>query len=98
MFSGQSHHVVPAVDLCDLVDLWLVGGANYLFHGLCNYFVLVAERDFMRHGPLTKRLVSHARPGDAVEGFAADRNLAQLREPAQRIANNIEAVINAKGS
>ncbi len=42
---------------------------------------------------LTKRLVNHARPNDVTEGYAADWTLAQLRAPAQRIADRIEALM-----
>ena len=41
---------------------------------------------------LTKRLVNHARPNDVTEGYAADWTVRQLREPAQRIADRIEAL------
>ena len=38
------------------------GGAKFWFHGLCNAFITVAERDLMLPRSLTKRLVNHARP------------------------------------
>ena len=41
----------------------------------------------------TKRLVNHARPGDVTEGYAADWTVAQLREPAQRIADRIDELM-----
>ena len=44
---------------------------------------------------LTKRLVNHARSNDITEGYAADWTLGQLREPAQRIADRIEGLMNA---
>jgi len=43
---------------------------------------------------LTKRLVNHARPNDVTEGYAADWTIAQLREPAQRVADRIEALMS----
>ena len=43
---------------------------------------------------LTKRLVNHARPNDVTEGYAADWTVGQLREPAQRTADRIEALMN----
>ena len=67
------------------------GGAKFWFHGLRNCFITVAERDLMLPPSLTKRLVNHARPNDVTEGYAADWTIAQLREPAQRIADRIEA-------
>jgi len=45
--------------------------------------------------PLTKRLVNHARDDDITEGYAADWTVEQLREPAQRVADRNEALMNA---
>ena len=69
------------------------GGAKFWFHGLRNCFITVAERELMLPPSLTKRLVNHARPNDVTEGYAADWTVAQLREPAQRIADRIEALV-----
>ena len=69
------------------------GGAKFWFHGLRNCFITVAERDLMLHPSLTKRLVNHARPSDVTEGYAADWTIAQLREPAQRIADRIDMLM-----
>ena len=68
------------------------GGAKFWFHGLRNCFITVAERELMLPPSLTKRLVNHARPNDVTEGYAADWTLAQLREPAQKIADRIDAL------
>ena len=38
------------------------------------------------------RTVNHARPNDVTQGYAADWTIAQLREPAQKIADRIEAL------
>ena len=46
--------------------------------------------------PLNKWLVNHARPNDVTEGYAADWTIAQLREPAQKIANRIKARMRAE--
>ena len=70
------------------------GGAKFWFHGLRNCFITVAERELMLHPSLTKRLVNHARPNDVTEGYAADWTIEQLREPAQRIADRIEALMS----
>ena len=70
------------------------GGAKFWFHGLRNCFITVAERELMLPPSLTKRLVNHARPNDVTEGYAADWTLAQLREPAQKIADRIEALMH----
>ena len=69
------------------------GGARFWFHGLRNAFITVAERDLMLPRPLTKRLVNHARDDDITEGYAADWTVEQLREPAQRVADRIEALL-----
>ena len=58
-----------------------------------NCFITVAERDLLLPLSLTKRLVNHARPSDVTEGYAADWTIEQLREPAQRIADRIEALM-----
>ncbi len=71
------------------------GGARFWFHGLRNAFITVAERELMLPRSLTKRLVNHARPGDVTEGYAADWTVEQLRDPAQRIADRIDALIEA---
>ena len=67
-----------------------VSGTKFLFHGLHNVFITVAERELMLPRSLTKRLVNHARPSDVTEGYAADWTVEQLREPAQRIADRID--------
>ena len=68
------------------------GGAKFWYHGLRNCFITVAERDLLLPRSLTKRLVNHARSDDITEGYAADWTIRQLREPAQRIADRIEAL------
>ena len=70
------------------------GGVKFWFHGLRNSFITVAERELMLPPSLTKRLVNHARPNDVTQGYAADWTIAQLREPAQNIANRIEALMH----
>ena len=70
------------------------GGAKFWYHALRNCFITVAERDLLLPLSLTKRLVNHARPNDVTEGYAADWTIGQLREPAQRIANRIEVLMN----
>ena len=69
------------------------GGAKFWFHGLRNCFITVAERELMLPHALTKRLVNHAPPNDVTEGYAADWTIGQLRRPAQRIADRIEALM-----
>ena len=69
------------------------GGAKFWFHGLRNSFITVAERELMLPPSLTKRLVNHARPNDVTQGYAADWTITQLRQPAQKIADRIEALM-----
>ena len=69
------------------------GGVKFWFHGLRNNFINVAERDLLLPPLLTKRLVNHARPNDVTQGYAADWTIAQLREPAQKIADRIEPLM-----
>ena len=69
------------------------GGAKFWYHGLRNAFITIAERDLMLPHALTKRLVNHAPPNDVTEGYAADWTIGQLRDPAQRIADRIEALM-----
>ena len=75
------------------VDISKAAGTRFWFHGLRNAFITVAERDLMLPRPLTKRLVNHARDDDITEGYAADWTVEQLREPAQRVADRIEALL-----
>ena len=71
------------------------GGTRFSFHGLRNAFITGAERELMLPRSLTKRLVNHARPSDVTEGCAADWTVEQLREPAQRVADQIEVLMSA---
>ena len=70
-------------------------GAKFWYHGMRNCFITVAERELMLPSSLTKRLVNHAPPNDITESYAADWTIGQLRDPAQRIADQIEALMNA---
>ena len=70
------------------------GGVKFWYHALRNCFITVAERDLLLPRSLTKRLVNHARSSDITEGYAADWTIGQLRQPAQRIADRIEALAN----
>ena len=71
------------------------GGAKFWFHGLRNCFITVAERELMLPSSLTKRLVNHSRSNEVTEGYAADWTVAQLREPVQRIADQIDELMYA---
>ena len=69
-----------------------VAGTKFWYHGLRNSFITVAERELLLPRSLTKRLVNHARGSDVTEGYAADWTVEQLREPAQRVADRIDAL------
>ena len=56
-----------------------------------------AERDLILPHTLTKRLVNRAPPRDVTKGYAAAWTIAQLREPAQRIADRIELLMMGHG-
>ena len=70
----------------------MVGGAKFWFHGLRNCFITVAKRADAAPS-LTKQMVNHTRPNDVTEGYVADWTVAQLREPAEKIADRIEALM-----
>ncbi len=74
-------------------DIGRAAGTRFWFHGLRNVFITVAERELMLPRSMTKRLVNHARPNDVTEGYAADWTVEQLREPAQRMADRIDALM-----
>ena len=70
-----------------------VAGTKFWYHGLRNSFITVAERELLLPRSLVKRLVNHSRGTDVTEGYAADWTVEQLREPAQRVADRIDALI-----
>ena len=53
----------------------------------------MAERELLLPRSLTKRLVNHSRGSDVTEGYASDWTVEQLREPAQRVADRINALM-----
>ena len=74
------------------------GGKSFWFHAMRNCFISVASRDLLLPESLVKRLVNHRCPaGDVTQDYAADWTLAQLRGPAQRIADRIDELIAAGG-
>ena len=89
--AGTSGHVEDPHYLYPRITK--TGGAKFWFHALRNCFITVAERELMLPSTLTKRLVNHAAPNDVTEGYAADWTVAQLREPAQKIADRIETLM-----
>ena len=69
------------------------GGKPFWFHALRNCFVTVAAHDLKLPESLVKRLVNHQTGGDVTQDYATQWTLEQLREPAQRIADRIDALI-----
>ena len=80
----ELQHLYPRISEAAETRFW--------FHGLRNAFITVAERDLALQPSLTKRLVNHARPADVTENYAAAWTVQQLRGPAQRVADRIEAL------
>ena len=58
----------------------------------------LGARSGMLPRSLTKRLVNHARQGDVTEGYAADWTVQQLLEPAQRVADRIDELMDVRTS
>ncbi len=99
VFSSATSETGHIVELSHLHPrIGKTAGAKFWFHGLRNCFITVAERELMLPRSLTKRLVNHARPSDATEGCAADWTVEQLREPAQRVADRIDAPMASTAS
>lgn len=71
------------------------GGAKFQFQGLRNCFITDAELKLMLPPSLTKRPVNHTRPNDVTEGYVADWTVSQFRQPAQTIADRIEALVSS---
>ena len=72
------------------------GGKPFWYHALRNCFVTVAAHELKLPGSLVKRLVNHRAGGDVTQGYATQWTLEQLREPAQRIADRIDALIGQR--
>ena len=54
-----------------------------------------ANRELLLPTSLTKRHVNHARSESGTDGYAADWSMPQLRESPQRIADRVDALIDA---
>lgn len=70
-------------------------GVKFWFQGIRNCYLAVAERDLLLPSSLTSRLLNRAPVGGIATGHPDDWTIDQLREPAQRIANKIEELMNA---
>ena len=73
------------------------GGKPFWCHALRNCFVTVAAHELKLPESLVKRLVNHRARGDVTQGYATQWTLAQLRDPAQRIADRIDSLIGQRG-
>ena len=73
------------------------GGKPFWYHALRNCFVTVAAHELKLPESLVKRLVNHRARRDVTQGYATQWTLEQLREPAQRIADRIDALIGQRG-
>ena len=73
------------------------GGKPFWCHALRNCFVTVAAHELKLPESLVKRLVNHRTRGNVTQGYATQWTLEQLREPAQRIADRIDAMIGQRG-
>ena len=92
VFPGRGPHSPYSA-----VQLWYrqiseAGGARFWFHACRNCFITVAIRDLMLGDALVKRLVNHAPPRNVTDDYVAPWSLEQLRAPAQRIADRIDAL------
>ena len=72
------------------------GEKPFWYHALRNSFVAVAAHELKLPESLVKRLVKHRARGDVTQGYASEWTLDQLREPAQRIAERIDALIQGE--
>ena len=72
------------------------GGKPFWYHALRNCFVTVAAHELKLPGSLVKRLVNHRARAEVTGDYATQWTLEQLREPAQQIANRIDALIGQR--
>ena len=67
------------------------GGTKFWFQGMRNCYLAVAERNLLLPSSLTSRLLNRSPIGGIATGHPDDWTIEQLREPAQRIADRIQA-------
>ena len=67
--------------------------SQFWLHCVRNSFITVAECDLLLPLSLTKRLVNHTRPSDVTKGYVANWHIDQLHEPAQRIPDHIDSLM-----
>ena len=73
------------------------GGKPFWYHAFRNCLITVAAHELKLPESLVKRLVNHRSRGDVTQGYATQWTLEQLRDPAQRIADRIDAMIGQRG-
>ena len=71
------------------------GGAKFWFQGMRNCYLAVAERGQLLPSSLTSRLLNRAPISGIAVGRPEDWTIEQLREPAQRIADHIHALLSS---
>ena len=69
-------------------------GTKFWFQGMRNCYLAVGERDLLLPFSLSSRLLSRSPTGGFATGHPGDWTTEQLREPAQRVADRIEALMN----
>ena len=87
-YLGDPHHQYKRIGNA--------GGAKFRFQGMRNYYLAVAERDLLLPSSLTSPLLNRAPIGGIATGHPDDWTIEQPREPAQRIADRIEALLEAE--
>ena len=94
--ARKRHAPVAGIDSGLYRSIERHGGKPFWFHAMRNCFISIASHDLLLPESLVKRLVNHRPPaGDVTQGYAADWTLEQLRGPAQRIADRIDALVAA---
>ena len=71
-----------------------MGGAKFWFQGMRSCYLAVAERDLLLPSSLTSRLLNRTPIGGTATGHPEDWTIEQLRNPSQRTADRIEALMN----
>ena len=69
------------------------GGVKFWFQGMRHCYLAVAERDLLLPSSLTSRLLNRAPIGGIAAGHPADWTIERLSQPAQRIADQIQALM-----
>ena len=90
--TGASGHLKDTKHLNSSISE--AGGARFWFKGMRNCYLAVAERDLPLPSSLTCRLLNRTPIGGIAAGHPGDWTIEQLREPAQRMADRIEALMN----